>query len=82
LGVIVIELYDGVVDFVPSWLRTTVQLVRFMIQLVAWLGLMLAVVGVLGWRVVKKDEPNYLRVGFGAIIVTLELLSAIPFGLA
>ncbi len=75
-----LELYNGVIGFVPGWLRAAAQLVRFTIQLVAWFGLMLSVVGVLGWRVVKKDEPNYLLVGFGAIIVTLELLSAIPFG--
>ncbi len=54
---------------------------RFIIQLVAWFGLMLAVGSVLGWRIIRKDQMNYLMVGFGAIIVTLELLSSIPFGL-
>jgi hypothetical protein len=82
LGAIILELYNGIVGFVPGWLRTGAVLVRFVIQLVAWFGLMLAVGSVLGWRVIRKDQMHYLLVGFGAIIVTLELLLAIPFGLA
>ncbi len=62
-------------------LRAGAVLVRFIIQLVAWFGLMLAVASVLGWRIIRKDQMNYLLVGFGAIIATLELLSATPFGL-
>ncbi len=80
VGAIVLAIYDATVGFVPGWLRSGAVLVRFIIQLVAWFGVMLAVVGVLGWRVVRRDEVNYAFVGFGAIIVTLELLAAIPFG--
>jgi hypothetical protein len=81
LGAIVLALYDGIAGFVPGWLRSGAVVVRFIIQLVAWFGLMLAVGSVLGWRVIRKDQMNYLLVGFGAIIVTLELLLSIPFGL-
>lgn len=79
-GAIVLEVYDGISGFVPGWLRSGALFVRFMIQLVAWFGLMLAVAGVLGWRIIRKEQMNYLFVGFGAFIVTLELLLAIPFG--
>lgn len=82
IGAIILQLYNGIVGFLPGWLRTGAVIVRFIISLVAWFGLMLAVASVLGWRVVRKDQMNYLLVGFGAIIVTLELLLAIPFGLA
>ena len=79
LGAIILELYNGIVGFVPGWLRPGALVVRFLIQLVTWFGLMLAVGSVLGWRVIRKDQMNYLLVGFGAIIVTLELLLSIPF---
>lgn len=82
LGAIILELYNGIVGFAPGWLKAGAVLVRFVIQLIAWFGLMLAVASVLGWRVIRKDQMNYLLVGFGAIIVTMELLLAIPFGLA
>ena len=82
LGAITLELYNGIVGLFPLWLRAGAVIVKFIIQLVAWFGLMLAVGSVLGWRVIRKDQMNYLLVGFGAIIVTLELLLAIPFGLA
>jgi hypothetical protein len=79
LGAAVLEIYNGIVGFVPDWLRTGSEIVRFLIQLVAWFGLMLAVAGSLALRVVRKDEINHLLIGFGAIIFTLELLSSIPF---
>jgi hypothetical protein len=79
IGAIILELFNGIVGFVPGWLRAGAVIVRFLIQLVAWFGLMLAVGSVLGWRVIRKDQMNYLLVGFGAIIVTLELLLSIPF---
>jgi hypothetical protein len=79
IGAIVLEVYNGILGFTPSWLRGGVSIVGFLIQLVAWIGLMLAVIGSLGSRVIRRDEMNYLLVGFGAIIITLELLSAIPF---
>jgi len=40
---------------------------------------MLAVAGVLGSRIIRKDQMNYSLIGFGAIIVTLELWLSIPF---
>ena len=79
VGAIVLELYKGIVGFVPGWLITGAVIVRFIISLVAWFGLMLAVGRALGWRVVRKDQMNHFLVGFGTIIVTLELLQAIPF---
>jgi hypothetical protein len=79
VGAIVLELYNGIVGFLPGWLKTGSDIVRFIISLVAWFGLMLAVASTLGWRVVRKDQMNYLLVGFGAIVITLELLQAVPF---
>jgi hypothetical protein len=79
MGAIILELYNGIIGFVPGWLRAGAVVVRFVIQLVAWFGLMLGVGSVLGWRVIRKDQMNYLLVGFGAIIVTLELLMSIPY---
>ena len=79
IGAIVFEAYSLILGLSPGWLRGGVSLFGFLIQLVAWIGLMLAVVGSLGSRVIRRDEMNYLLVGFGAIIVTLELLSSIPF---
>lgn len=76
-----LEVFNATVGYLPSFLRAGVSLVRFLIQLVAWIGLMLAVIGALGSRVIRRDEMNYFLVGFGAIIVTLELLATIPFGL-
>jgi hypothetical protein len=81
IGAIILELFNATVRFVPRWLGTATSLVGFLIHLVAWFGLMLAVAGVLGWRVVRKDQMNFILVGFGAIVVTLELLQSIPFGL-
>ncbi len=82
VGAIILELYDATVRFLPRWLGTATDLVGFLIHLVAWFGLMLAVAGVLGSRVIGKDEINYTLIGFGAIIATLELWLSIPFGLA
>ena len=79
IGAIVFEVYNAILGFSPSWLRSGVSLVGFLIQLVAWIGLMLAVIGSLGSRLIRKDEMNYLLVGFGAIVATLELLSFLPF---
>jgi hypothetical protein len=79
IGAIVLEVYNGILGFTPGWLRGGVSIVGFLIQLVAWIGLMLAVIGSLGSRVIRRDEMNYLLVGFGAIIITLELFLAIPF---
>src|SRR5215472_489895 len=81
LGVIVLVLYDATAGVVPNWLRSGVSLFGFMIQLVAWVGLMLAVAGFLGWRVIRNDQLTYVLVGFGAVVLTLELLSSIPFTL-
>lgn len=78
VGAIIFEVFNGIAGFVPSWGRTGVSIVRFLIQLVAWVGLMLAVFGSLGSRIIRKDEMNYLLIGFGAIVITLELLSSIP----
>jgi hypothetical protein len=79
LGAIVLEVYNGVVGFVPRWLGSATAFVGFLINLVAWFGLMLAVAGVLGSRIIRKDQMNYSLIGFGAIIVTLELWLSIPF---
>ena len=79
IGAIVLEVYNAISGLSASWLRGGVSIVGFLIQLVAWIGLMLAVVSSLGSRVIHRDETNYLLVGFGAIIVTIELLSSIPF---
>ena len=78
-GVIIFEIFNGIAGFAPIWLRSGVSVVRFLIQFVAWIGLMLAVLATLGARVIRRDEMNYLLIGFGAIIVTLELLSSLPF---
>jgi hypothetical protein len=79
IGAVVLEVYNGILGLAPGWLRGGVSVVGFTIQLVAWIGIMLAVVGSLGSRVIRRDEMNYSLVGFGAIIITLELFSAIPF---
>ena len=79
LGAIVLEVYNGIVGFVPRWLGSANAVVGFLIHLVAWFGLMLAVAGVLGSRIIRKDQMNYSLIGFGAIIVTLELWLSIPF---
>jgi hypothetical protein len=81
IGAIILELFNATVRFVPRWLGTATSLVGFLIHLVAWFGLMLAVAGVLGSRLIRKDQMNYTLIGFGAIIVTLELWLSIPFGL-
>jgi hypothetical protein len=79
LGAIVLEVYNGIVGYVPRWLGGASSVVGFLIHLVAWFGLMLAVAGVFGSRLVRKEEVNYGLIGFGAIIVTLELWFSIPF---
>ena len=79
LGAIILELFNATVRFVPRWLGAATALVGFLIHLVAWLGLMLAVAGVLGSRIIRKDQMNYTLIGFGAIIVTLDLWLSIPF---
>jgi hypothetical protein len=79
IGAIILEFYNVTVRFVPRWLGAATTLVGFLIQLVAWFGLMLAVASVLGARVIRKDPMYFALVGFGAIIVTLELLQSIPF---
>jgi hypothetical protein len=43
MGAIILELYNGIIGFVPGWLRAGAVVVRFVIQLVAWFGLMLGV---------------------------------------
>lgn len=79
IGAIVFEVYNAILGFTPGWLRSGISVVGFIIQLVAWIGLMLSVAASLGSRPIHRDEMNYLLVGFGAIIVTLELLSLVPF---
>jgi hypothetical protein len=79
LGAIVLEIYSGIVGFVPRWLGGAAAVVGFLIHLVAWFGLMLAVAGVLGSRIIRKDQMNFALIGFGAIIVTLDLWLSIPF---
>ncbi len=81
LGVIVLAIYDITEGVVPNSLRPGVSLFGFIIQLVAWVGLMLAVAGFLGWRVIRNDQMVYVLVGFGAIVLTLELFSSVPFTL-
>ncbi len=80
IGAIILELYKAIVGFVPRWLGGATALVGFLIQLVAWIGLMLAVAGVLGSRIIREDQVNYTLIGFGAIVVTIELWLSIPFG--
>jgi hypothetical protein len=79
IGAIILELYNLTVRFIPRWLGAATSLVGFLIHLVAWFGLMLAVAGVLGSRIIRKDQMNFTLIGFGAIIVTIELLLSIPF---
>jgi hypothetical protein len=79
LGTITLEVYNGIVGFVPRWLGGATTVVGFLIHLVGWFGLMLAVAGVLGSRIIRKDQLNYSLIGFGAIIVTLDLWLSIPF---
>ncbi len=66
LGAIVLEVYNGIVGFVPRWLGGATAVVGFLIHLVAWFGLMLAVAGVLGSRIIRRDQMNYILIGFGA----------------
>ena len=80
IGAVILEVYDVTIRYIPRWLGAATALVGFLIHLVAWFGLMLAVAGVLGSRVIGKDQVNYTLVGFGAIIVTLELWLSVPFG--
>jgi hypothetical protein len=80
-GAIVLEVYDGIVGFVPRWIGRATAIVGFLIHLVAWFGLMLAVAGVLGSRIIRKDQMNFTLIGFGAIIVTLELWLSTPLRL-
>lgn len=79
IGAIMLEVYNAILGLSPSWLKGGISIVGFLIELVAWIGLMLAVVSSLGSRMIRRDEVNYLLVGFGAIIMTLELLYSIPF---
>ena len=81
LGAIVLELYNAIVGFVPRWLGSATAVVGFLIHLVSWFGLMLAVAGVLGSRVIRRDPMYYSLIGFGAIIVTLELWLSTPLRL-
>ena len=81
IGAIVLEIYNGIVGFVPRWLGGAAAVVGFLIHLVAWFGLMLAVAGVLGSRIIRKDQMNYSLIGFGAIIVTVELWLSTPLRL-
>jgi len=80
IGAIILEIFNATVRFVPRWLGAATAIIGFLIHLVAWFGLMLAVVGTLGSRVIRKDQMNYALIGFGAIIVTLELWLSIAFG--
>ena len=79
LGAIILEVFNGIAGYVPRWLGGATSVVSFLIHLVAWFGLMLAVAGVFGSRLVRREEVNYGLIGFGAIIVTLELWFSIPF---
>ena len=79
LGAIILEVFNGIVGYVPRWLGGATSVVGFLIHLVAWFGLMLAVAGVFGSRLVRREEVNYGLIGFGAIIVTLELWFSVPF---
>jgi hypothetical protein len=79
LGAIILEVYNGIAGYAPRWLGSAMSVVGFLIHLVAWFGLMLAVAGVFGSRLVRREEVNYGLIGFGAIIVTLELWFSIPF---
>jgi hypothetical protein len=79
LGAIILEAFNGIVGYVPRWLGGAASVFSFLIHLVAWFGLMLAVAGVLGSRIIRKDQMNYTLIGFGAIIVTLDLWLSIPF---
>ncbi len=81
IGVIVLAIYDVTAGVVPNLLRSGVSLFGFIIQLVVWVGLMLAVAGFLGWRVIRNDQMTCVFVGFGAIVLTLQLFSSIPFTL-
>jgi hypothetical protein len=82
LGAIVKVIYAaiiGIMGSIPPWFGGMAAVVVFLIRLVAWFGLMLAVVGSLGSRIIKQDQTNYVLIGFGAIIITLELFSFIQF---
>ena len=80
IGAVILEVYDVTIRYIPRWLGAATALVGFLIHLIAWFGLMLAVAGVLGSRVIGRDQVNYGLIGFGAIIVTLELWLSVPFG--
>jgi hypothetical protein len=85
LGAIVQGIYTGFVVFIAStgfassWFAGAIAVVFFLIRLVAWFGLMLAVAASLGSRIIRQDKMNYALIGFGAIIITLELFSFIQF---
>ena len=85
LGAIIQGIYTGLVVFIAStgftssWFAGALTVVFFLSRLVAWFGLMLAVAASLGSRIIRQDKMNYALIGFGAIIVTLELFSFIQF---
>jgi purine-cytosine permease-like protein len=84
LGAIVLGVYTAILiiiplgDLNPRFGTGPFVVIRFLIQLVAWFGLMLAVAGSLGSRIIRQDKMNYILIGFGAIILTIELWYAIP----
>jgi hypothetical protein len=67
--------FVGSTGLSSTWLSGIMTVLAFLIHLVAWFGLMLAVAASLGSRIIRQDQMNYILIGFGAIIVTLELFS-------
>jgi hypothetical protein len=74
--------YAGRVGSFYNWVANAEAVLGFLIHLVAWFGLMLAVAASLGSRFIRQDKMNYILVGFGTLIVTLELFSFIQFRFA
>ncbi|HEV2119886.1 MAG TPA: hypothetical protein VGS11_07275 [Candidatus Bathyarchaeia archaeon] len=85
LGIVVIVVYYLASIFVifPGFRgEPTLAIIIALIELVAWFGLMLAVGGVLGWRIIRKDHVNYLLVGFGTVIITQQLVDYVQFAVS
>lgn len=80
LGAIVEGIYTAILyiiplgDLNPRFGTGPFVVIRLLIHLAAWFGLMLAVAGSLGSRIIRQDKTTYILIGFGTLVITLELL--------
>src|SRR3989442_11677950 len=79
LGAIILEVYNGIVGFVPRWLGGAAAVAGFLVHLVALFGLMLAVAGVFRSRIIKEGHIEFSLGGLGAKNLNPKLLVFLPF---